>query len=61
MKKHITKKSVSINLDKLRDILTVKLKDLFSQRTQLDPILLAIARDRQLITENINMGAAPGF
>jgi len=26
-----------------------------------DPILLAITRDRQLISENINMGAAPGF
>ncbi len=26
-----------IDLDKLRDILTVKLKDLFSQCTQLDP------------------------
>jgi len=26
-----------------------------------DPILLAITRDRQLISENINMGTAPGF
>jgi len=26
-----------------------------------DPILLAITRDRQLISENLNMGAAPGF
>jgi len=25
------------------------------------PIILAITRDRQLITEYINMGAAPGF
>jgi hypothetical protein len=52
---------MSIDLDKLKDILTVKLKDLFLKRTQLDSILLAITRDRQLISENINMGAAPGF
>ena len=47
--------------DKHRDVLTAKLKDFFLHRTQLDPILLAITRDRQLITENINTGAAPGF
>lgn len=52
---------MSIDLNKRRDISTAKLKDLFLQRTQLDSILLAIIRDRQLITDNINMGVAPGF